>query len=162
MALSNAERQKRYREQRKNNTSELEALRNEFKSYVASVEKQIEIGNKAQQHAQDLFWQIEKLREDNKKLRNENDQLRAENEKLRALRKKSRKQIELLDQNNAFFYVENGVLHLLQWPETPGTLKTRGIEIFHYSKGDKKYKKQFDALISEFNTQAEKLNLEST
>jgi len=151
MALSNAERQKLYRQKRKEQVFELDTLRNEITLLRSELDLTSKARNNFSNHNRDMASEIEKLR-------NENQKLRAENEKLRTLRKKSPKLIEYVTEETAFFYVESGELKLLQWPETIGTLNARKIQTTSYSKIDKKFRSDMDKLILSYNENAQTLN----
>ena len=151
MALSNAERQKRYRETRKEKVSELETLRNEIKLLQSQLQLTAYARDNFSNHNHQLVSEVEKLR-------NDNYQLRKENQELRASRKKTRKLVELLTEETAFFYVQDGIIKLLQWPETIGTVNAKGLDLVPYAKIDKKYRKTIDNLILEYNRQATELN----
>lgn len=144
MALSNAERQKRYRETRKEKVSELETLRNEIQLLQSQLQLITNARDNFSNHNRQLVAEVENLRR--------------ELNELRAARKKTRKLVELLTEETAFFYVQDGIIKLLQWPETIGTLNAKGLDLVPYAKIDKKYRKTIDNLILEYNRQATELN----
>ncbi|WP_445766594.1 hypothetical protein [Rheinheimera sp.] len=151
MALSNAERQKRYRETRKQKVSELDMLRNEIKLLQSQLQLAV--------HARDNFSNHNRqLASDSEKLRNENQELQKELQELRAARKKSPKLIPLKTFDDSFFYVYEGQLKLLEWPETEETIKAKGLDCVPCSKVYKKYMKAIQALIDEHNEKVESLN----
>lgn len=134
MALSNAERQKRYR-----------LLRNE----------------KASEH-QNLLNENQKLKAENDQLRNEVDHLREKlraarnnfpqnassdirqgEEPVRPFKPKLKKVLK----ENQFYYVQEGRLKLLARPVTVEDLHEAGIQCVPYSKVDKKYGKQIEKLV---------------
>lgn len=151
MALTNAERQKRYRETRKEKVSELDALRNDIAKLNDTIQRM--------SHSIRLQEKSAYVKADeNLALRNENDKLRNEIQELRAARKKSPKLIPLKTLEDSFYYVYEGQLKLLEWPETEGTIKAKGLDCVPCSKVDKKYMKAIQALIAEHNEKVELLN----
>ena len=144
MALSNAERQKRYRETRKEKVSELETLRNEIQLLQSQLQLVANSRDNFSNHNRQLVAEVENLRR--------------ELNELRAARKKTLKLVELLTEETAFFYVQDGIIKLLQWPETIGTVNAKGFDLVPYAKIDKKYRKTIDNLILEYNRQATELN----
>lgn len=144
MALSNAERQKRYRETRKEKVSELETLRNEIQLLQSQLQLITNARDNFSNHNRQLVAEVENLRR--------------ELNELRAARKKTLKLVELLTEETAFFYVQDGIIKLLQWPETIGTVNAKGFDLVPYAKIDKKYRKTIDNLILEYNRQATELN----
>lgn len=134
MALSNAERQRKYRMLRNEKAKDAD-------SYVAKIAE--------------LEAKIKTLIAERDLLRNENDFLRNNSRNAKPNHVKTQ---PFLTKEDAFFYVEGGELRLLQWPETVGTLKSRSIEPIPALKIDKKYAKTIDKQILEHNLEVEKNN----
>ena len=59
-----------------------------------------------------------------------------------------------INKDSQFFYVENGSLQLLKTHTMKKGLTERGIEVVPFSKVEKKYLKQVDALLEEAGKQA--------
>ncbi len=59
-----------------------------------------------------------------------------------------------INKESQFFYVENGQLHLLKTHTMKKALNDKGIEVVPFSKVEKKYVKQIDALLAEAGSQA--------
>lgn len=134
MALSNAERQRKYRQLRNERAKDANF-------YLTKVEY--------------LEAQVRTLTAERDLLRNELEVLRNNSRKAKS---KPVKTIPFLARQDAFFYVEHGELTLLQWPETIGTVKARGLELVSVSKIDRKYAKQIDKQIEAYNLEVERLN----
>lgn len=122
MALSNAERQKLYRQKRKEQVSELDTLRNEIALLRSELALVTNVRDSYSDANREFNSQIEKLRNENLLLVSENDNLRAEVQHLtKKLQDKPTRRSKFMDpysETNSFFYVKNGCLHLLCWPET--------------------------------------------
>ncbi len=59
-----------------------------------------------------------------------------------------------INKESQFFYVEDGQLHLLKTHTMKKALNEKGIEVVPFSKVEKKYVKQIDALLAEAGSQA--------
>ena len=155
MALSNAERQKKYRESRKEKVSELDSLRNLNEVFTSELNALRNEHNQLVVDYKELLKENSLLRNENLLLVSENDNLRSEvqhlTKKLQDKPTRRAKFMEPYSETNAFFYVKNGYLHLLCWPETEGTIIKQGLDLVPYSKVDRKFKKDMDRLISAKN-----------
>ncbi len=59
-----------------------------------------------------------------------------------------------INKESQFFYVENGQLQLLKTHTMKKALNDKGIEVVPFSKVEKKYIKQVDALLADATSQA--------
>ncbi|MDZ7867772.1 MAG: H-NS histone family protein [Rheinheimera sp.] len=59
-----------------------------------------------------------------------------------------------INKESQFFYVENGQLQLLKTHTMKKALNDKGIEVVPFSKVEKKYVKQIDALLADATSQA--------
>ena len=118
---------------------------------LAERQKEVELITQLEQLAKSQGFTLEQL---GYKLNNDFVATDANDSPVKADKRPTKPKFKTINKDSQYFYVENGQLQLLRTHTMKKGLLERGIDVVPFSKVEKKYIKQVDALLEEAGKQA--------